>query len=101
MTRPLALSIVLLAFTPFAIAVVKDGKIVLAKGYGLREIGKADSVTEHTLFAIGSVSKSFTATALAMLVDEKKLKWDDTLATKVDGFRLGDNYISQQATIRD
>src|SRR5262245_46112812 len=60
-----------------AIAVVKDDKIVFAKGYGVRELGKPDPVTPNTIFAIGSSSKAFTATALAILVDEGKLKWDD------------------------
>lgn len=83
------------------VAVVKDGKVVLAKGYGLRELGKSDPVTEHSLFAIGSISKSFTATALGMLVDEKKLGWDNPLTTRVEGFRLSDPYLSQEATLRD
>ncbi|MBA3695141.1 MAG: beta-lactamase family protein, partial [Acidobacteria bacterium] len=60
-----------------AIAVVKDDKVVFAKGYGMRELGKPSPVDERTLFAIGSSSKAFTAATVAMLVDEGKLKWDD------------------------
>ena len=60
-----------------AIAVVKDDKVVYAKGYGLREIGKTAAVDENTIFAIGSSSKAFTSASIAMLVDEGKLKWDD------------------------
>src|SRR5262245_7767273 len=64
-----------------AVAIVKDDKIVLAKGYGVRELGAPALVNERTMFAIGSSSKAFTAAALAMLVDEGKLQWDDP-ATK-------------------
>jgi CubicO group peptidase (beta-lactamase class C family) len=83
------------------IAIVKDGKVVLAKGYGVRTTGQTDPVTEKTLFAIGSVSKSFTAASIAMLVDEGKLKWDDTLVSKLKDFRLPDDYLSQEVTLRD
>ncbi len=56
-----------------AIAVVKDDKVVLAKGYGTRELGKNSPVDENTLFAIASNSKAFTTASLAILVDEKKI----------------------------
>lgn len=55
-----------------AIAIVKDNKVVYVKGYGLREINKPDKVDEHTIFAIGSNTKAFTATALCLLAHEKK-----------------------------
>lgn len=84
-----------------SIAVVKNGKLVHAKGYGVKTIGQSDPVTEFTTYAIGSISKSFTATALAMLVEEGKLRWDDPLSKRVKGFRLGDAYLSQEVTIRD
>ncbi len=70
------------------LAIVKDGKIVHAKGYGVKTIGQTDPVTEHSLFAIGSVSKSFTATALGLLVDEGKIGWNNPLTTRVKSFRL-------------
>src|SRR5688572_31624746 len=60
-----------------ALAIVKDDRIVLAKGYGVRKLGDPAPVNERTLFAIGSSSKAFTAASVAMLVDEGKLKWDD------------------------
>src|SRR5439155_46409 len=60
-----------------AIAVVKNDSIVLMKGYGTRTMGNAEAVDEHTLFAIGSASKAFTATLVAMLVDQGKMRWDD------------------------
>ena len=76
------------------LAIVKDGKVILAKGFGVKTIGQTDPVSEQTLFAIGSVTKSFTATALGMLVDEKKIRWDNPLSTRVKNFRLGDAYLS-------
>lgn len=84
-----------------AIAVVKDDKIVFAKGYGVREVGKPDPVNERTMFAIGSSSKAFTAAAMAMLVDEGKVKWDDPAVKHLPGFELYDAYASQQMTLRD
>src|SRR5262245_29339827 len=84
-----------------AIAIVKDDKIVLAKGYGLRELGKAAPVDERTIFAIGSSSKAFTATALAMLVDEGKIKWDDPVTKYLPGFELYDPYAAKEMTVRD
>ena len=62
-----------------AVCVVKDGKVVLMKGYGVRETGTNDKVDENTLFMIGSNSKAFTATALALLDAEKKLSLDNTI----------------------
>jgi CubicO group peptidase (beta-lactamase class C family) len=84
-----------------AIAIVKDDKIVLAKGYGVRKLGDKTPVTERTLFAIGSNTKAFTAAALAMLVDEGKLKWDDPVIKHLPGFRLKDPYVTRELTVRD
>src|SRR5271155_839581 len=60
-----------------AVAVVKDGQVVALKGYGVRRLGNPAPVTPHTIFGIASNSKIFTSAALAMLVDEDKLDWDD------------------------
>ena len=60
-----------------AIAIVKDGKVVTAKGYGVRKLGEPKPVDAKTLFEVASNSKAFTAAALAMLVDEGKIAWDD------------------------
>src|SRR6267142_3222419 len=60
-----------------AVAVVKDGRVVLAKGYGRRRLGEPAPVDAHTLFQIASNTKAFTTAALAMLVDQGKLGWDD------------------------
>ena len=84
-----------------AIAIVKDDKIVYAKGYGLRELGKTAPVDEHTIFAIGSSSKAFTAASIAMLVDEGKLKWDDPATKYLPGFQLYDPYVTREMTVRD
>ncbi len=84
-----------------AIAIVKDDRIVLAKGYGVRKLGDPTPVNERTLFAIGSSSKAFTAAAIAMLVDEGKVKWDDPVTKYLPGFELYDPYVTREITVRD
>ncbi len=84
-----------------SLAVVKDGEIIVAKGYGLREIGKSDQVDENTLFGIASISKSTVAVSLAMLVDEGKLNWDDPVIKYLPGFRMYDPWVTREITIRD
>ncbi len=85
----------------FAMAIVKDDAITFAKGYGLRELGKPEPVNEHTLFAIASNSKAFTAAALAILVDEGKIKWDDPVTKHLPSFQLYDPYVTRELTVRD
>jgi CubicO group peptidase (beta-lactamase class C family) len=85
----------------FAIAIVKDDRVVLARGYGVLELGKTPSVDEHTLFAIASNSKAFTSAALAILVDEGKVKWDDKVTKYLPSFELYDPYVTRELTIRD
>ena len=84
-----------------AVAIVKDGKVLFAKGYGVREAGKPDKVDAKTLFGIGSNTKAFTVAALAMLVDEGKLSWDDKVIDRLPNFRLYDPYVTRELTIRD
>ena len=84
-----------------AVAIVKDGKIVAAKGYGLRKLGDPTPVDEFTLFGIGSNTKAFTTAALATLVDEGKLTWDDPVYQRLPGFVMYDPYVSHEMTIRD
>ena len=84
-----------------AIAVVKDDKVVLLKGYGVRELGKPAPVDKDTLFAIASNSKAFTTASLAILVDEKKLNWDDKVAKYLPEFQMYDPYVTSELTIRD
>jgi CubicO group peptidase (beta-lactamase class C family) len=84
-----------------AIAVVKEGDVLLAKGYGYREIEHKKPVTSKTLFAIGSITKSFTVTGLGMLVDEGKLDWDRPVRELLPEFRLRDRAADEGATVRD
>lgn len=84
-----------------AIAIVKDDKVLLARGYGVRKVGEPTPVDEKTLFAIGSSSKAFTAAAIAMLVDEKKVALDASAATYLPGFQLYDPYATRELTVRD
>jgi CubicO group peptidase (beta-lactamase class C family) len=84
-----------------AVAIVKDGKIVVAKGYGIRKLGDPTPVDEFTMFGIGSNTKAFTTAALATLVDEGKLSWDDPVYQRLPGFVMYDPYVSHEMTIRD
>lgn len=84
-----------------AIAIVKDGKVVLAKGYGTRNLAKPGDVDAHTLFGIASNTKAFTAAAIAILVDEGKLSWDDPVQKYLPQFQLADPYVTREVTIRD
>ena len=84
-----------------AVAIVKDGKVVVAKGYGVRKLGDPTPVDEFTLFGIGSNTKAFTTAALATLVDEGKLAWDDPVYQRLPGFVMYDPYVSHEMTIRD
>lgn len=84
-----------------AIAVVKDGRVVHSRGYGVLTLGKPERVNENTIFGIGSTTKAFTSAALAMLVDEGKVRWDDKVVDHLKDFRLYDSYASANITIRD
>jgi len=84
-----------------AVAVVKDGQVVAAKGYGVRKLGEAAPVTPRTLFGIASNTKIFTAVALAILVDEGRLAWDDRVVDRLPGFQMSDAYVTREMRIRD
>ncbi len=84
-----------------AVTVVKDQEVLFQKGYGTREIGKDLPVNEHTLFVCASTTKAFTSAALAMLVDEGKVDWDDQVVEHLPHFRLSDPYITSELTVRD
>lgn len=84
-----------------AVAIVKDGKVVLAKGYGVKSIITKEKVDANSLFGIASNSKAFTSTALAMLIDEGKLKWDDKVITYLPNFKMYNDYVTNEFTIRD
>ena len=83
------------------LALVEPGREPLSKGYGVRRLGESAPMDEHTLFAIASNTKAFTAAALAILVDEGKLDWDDKVADRLPGFRMYDPYASHEMTVRD
>jgi CubicO group peptidase (beta-lactamase class C family) len=84
-----------------AVGVVKDGKLVYAQGFGVRKLGESAPVTPDTLFGIASHTKAFTAAALAILVDEGKLKWDDPVVDHLPHFQMHDPYVTREMTIRD
>ena len=84
-----------------AVGVVAGGEVVLARGYGFRDIEKALPVTENTLFAIGSTTKAFTAALVGTLVDEGKVGWDDKVVQHLTEFRLEDEYAQLHMTVRD
>jgi CubicO group peptidase (beta-lactamase class C family) len=84
-----------------AVAVIKDGKVIHSKGYGVRSLKTQEKVDENTLFGIASNSKAFTAAALGILIDEGKLKWDDKVRDYIPEFKLYSPYVSEEFTIRD
>jgi CubicO group peptidase (beta-lactamase class C family) len=84
-----------------AVCIIKDGKVVLMKGYGVKETGSNDKVDENTLFMIGSNTKAFTATALAMLDARKRLSLDDKVQKWLPDFKMYDSWVAKEAIIRD
>src|SRR5450432_2018595 len=84
-----------------AVAIVKDGKIIHAKGYGVRSLNTMKKVDENTLFGIASNSKAFTVAALGILIDEKKITWDDKVTDYIPEFRMYNPYVTEEFTIRD
>ena len=94
---------VLKAFTVpgVAIAIVKDGRVVLARGYGVRTLGDSTPIDAETRFGIASNTKLFTATALAILVDEGKVEWDAPVIRYLPWFALYDPFVTRELTVRD
>jgi CubicO group peptidase (beta-lactamase class C family) len=84
-----------------AVAIVKDGRVVLAKGYGVKTLGEPARVDADTRFGIASNTKAFTASALAMLVEEKKLEWDAPVVRYLPDFALYDPFVTRELTVRD
>lgn len=87
--------------TGISVGIVQNDSIIYSKGFGLREIGKDLKVNDRTIFGIGSISKSFTALTLGLLVDEGKISWDDRVKDYLPYFELYDPYVSEKFTIRD
>ncbi len=82
-------------------ALLIDGREADCRGFGVRNIERNDPVDADTLFAIGSVSKSFTSAAIAMLVDEGKIDWDTRVIDRLPSFRMFDPYVTRELTVRD
>lgn len=84
-----------------AIAIVRNDSVVHARGYGVRKLGEPAWIDERTMFAAASTTKAFTSALIAMLVDEKKMRWDDPATLHLPGFQLYDPYVTRELTIRD
>jgi CubicO group peptidase (beta-lactamase class C family) len=84
-----------------ALVIVKDGRIIVAKGYGVRKLGEASPVDAQTLFGIASNTKVFTATALGLLVEEGKIAWDAPVINYLPWFQMYDPYVTREITVRD
>lgn len=87
--------------TPGMAVVIVDGKSVTTHAYGVRKLGTSAPVDAHTIFPLGSNTKAFTSTALAMLVDQDELQWSDRVQDKLPGFRMYDAYTSSEMTVTD
>jgi len=83
------------------LAIVKDDTVVTAKGYGVRKLGESAPVDARTLFGIASNTKVFTAAALGMLVDERKIEWDAPVIRYLPAFAMWDPYVTRELTVRD
>ncbi len=84
-----------------SVGIIKDGRVVHAKGYGVRSLNTKKATDENTLFGIASNSKAITAAALGMLVDDGKIKWDDKVRDYIPEFKLYSPYVTEEFTIRD
>lgn len=94
-------SLELFPLAGFSVAVVKDGKLIHSKGYGVKSIESKEVVNENTLFAIASNSKAFTAAALSILVDEGKISWKDRVVDHIPEFTMYNEYVEANFTIED
>lgn len=84
-----------------AVAVVRNDSVLYLRGFGVRELGRPEPADENTVFELTSATKSFTASALGILVGEGRLSWDDPVAKHLPGFELHDPFITRELTIRD
>ncbi len=84
-----------------AVAIIKDCKVIHSKGYGVRSLNTQQKVDENTLFGIASNSKAYTAAALGMLVDEKKILWDDKVTQYIPEFKMYNPWVTEEFTIKD
>ncbi len=84
-----------------AVGIVHEGETILNEGFGLRDVAKGLPVTPETLFAVGSTTKAFVATALGILVDEGRLAWDTPVREYLPNFKLFDSFATERMTPRD
>ncbi len=85
----------------YGLAVIKDGRPLLVRGYGVKERGKSGNVDENTVFQIGSVSKSFTSALMAMMVESGKVKWNDKVKDILPDFEMADKYVEENLLVKD
>lgn len=85
----------------FAVSIVEDGEVVHAKGYGVRKLGSPEQVDADTIFPTGSTGKAVTTAAIAILVDEGKLDWNDKVIDHLPDFRMYDPWVTREMTVRD
>lgn len=84
-----------------SVAIVKEGRVLFVRGYGVRDVSTGAPVDGDTIFPIGSMTKSVTAVMAGLAVDRGKLSFDDLLTARLDHFAVGDPYVTGAATIRD
>lgn len=84
-----------------SVGIVKEGKVIFAKGFGVKNITTNEPVDTNTLFQIASNSKAFTAACLAILIDRGKLNWDDRVVDHLPGFQMSDPYVTKEMRVRD
>jgi len=84
-----------------SVAIVKDGKVIFKRGYGVTELGKPAVFDTSTISICASTTKAMTAVCVAMLVDAGKLKWSDKVADIIPGFKINDAYSTSQITVKD
>lgn len=84
-----------------AVGIVRDGRVVLARGYGVRRAGAPERVDDHTVFQIASNTKAFAAATLALLVDEGRIGWQDRVVERLPWFQMSDPYVTREMTVED
>lgn len=84
-----------------SVAIVEDGNVTFARGFGIRRLGANERVDADTIFQLGSVGKAFTAAALAVLVDRGQIAWDDPVTQHIEYFQMYDPWVTREMTVRD
>lgn len=84
-----------------AIGIIEKGNVTHVKGYGVKSINRSEEVDESTIFKIASNTKAFTTAALAILVDEKKIQWEGKVIDYLPNFKMHDEWVTKNFTIKD